>query len=525
MKKKAAAQFVRRLAREDSLLAKTFGVRSSFGEGESLITALYALLVALLVCLPSTSRAQLVDSFDPNANSDVRALAVQADGKILVGGFFTSIGGQTRNRIALLNPDGSLDASFDPNANDAVRAIAVQADGKIVVGGDFTSIGGQTRNQIARLNPDGSLDTSFDPNANREVRAIAMQADGKILVGGAFSSIGGQTRSDIARLSPDGSLDATFDPNVTNTTGTGAVFAIAVQADGKIVVGGVFTSIGGQTRNDIARLNPDGSLDASFDPNANFFVEALAVQADGKILVVGLFSSIGGQTRNGIARLNSDGSLDANFDPNANGQVHAVAVQADGKIVVGGTFFTIGGQTRNRIARLNPDGSLDASFDPNANFFVFAIAVQADGKILVGGTFTFIGGQTRNRIARLYPEAPSCSVTSTVCGRIIVGTAPTDFTVNLSDPADPATVQASDFTVNGTPADNDIIINGDLSITFHFNTSPVVGGQNTMHIPVGAFNCGQGPVQEFTCTLFYRVPGATPPPRPRPTPHIRPTPP
>jgi N-acetylneuraminic acid mutarotase len=120
---------------------------------------------------------------------------------------------------------------------------------------------------------------------------------------------------------------------------------------------------------------------------------------------------------------------------------------------------------------------------------------------------------------------PGCTVTSTTCGRIIVGTAPTDFTVNLSDPADPATVQASDFTVNGTPADNDIIINGALTITFHFNTSPVVGGQNTMHIPAGAFNCGQGPVQEFTCTLFYRVPGATPPPRPRPTPHPRPTPP
>jgi uncharacterized delta-60 repeat protein len=523
MKKKAAAQFVRRLAREDSLLAKTFGVRSTFEEGGSLITALYALLVALLVCLPSTSRAQLVDSFDPNANNEVRVFAVQADGKILVGGFFSSIGGQTRNKIARVNPDGSLDATFDPNANQGVFAVPVQADGKILVGGYFTSMGGQTRNRIARLNPDGSLDTTFDPNANSDVRPIAVQADGKILVGGSFSSIGGQTRNRIARLSPDGSLDATFDPNVTGTTGTGAVFAVAVQADGKIPVGGDFTSVGGQTRNNIARLNPDGSLDAAFDPNASFFVEALAVQADGKILVVGLFGSIGGQTRNGIARLNSDGSLDANFDPNANGQVHAVAVQADGKILVGGTFYTIGGQTRNRIARLNPDGSLDASFDPNANDFVFAVAVQADGKILVGGDFTNIGDQPRNRIARLTPTG--CSVTSTVCGRIIVGTAPTDFTVNLSGPADPATVQATDFTVNGTPADNDIIINGDLSITFHFNTSPVVGGQNTMHIPAGAFNCGQGPVQEFTCTLFYRVPGATPPPRPRPTPRVRPTPP
>jgi N-acetylneuraminic acid mutarotase len=120
--------------------------------------------------------------------------------------------------------------------------------------------------------------------------------------------------------------------------------------------------------------------------------------------------------------------------------------------------------------------------------------------------------------------AQGCSVTSTACGSIVVGAAPTDFTVNLSDPADSATVQASDFTVNGTPADNDMISNGDLTITFHFNASPVVGGQNTMHIPAGAFNCGQGPVQEFTCTFFYRVLGATPLPRARPTPHPRPIP-
>ena len=151
----------------------------------------------------------------------------------------------------------------------------MQADGKIVVGGAFNSMGGQTRNGIARLNPDGSLDTSFDPNANREVDSLAVQADGKLVVGGAFSSIGGQPRNDIARLNPDGSLDATFDPNVTETTGTGAVEALAVQADGKIVVGGVFTSVDGQTRNNIARLNPDGSLDACFDPNASFLSKRL----------------------------------------------------------------------------------------------------------------------------------------------------------------------------------------------------------------------------------------------------------
>jgi hypothetical protein len=142
-------------------------------------------------------------------------------------------------------------------------------------------------------------------------------------------------------------------------------------------------------------------------------------------------------------------------------------------------------------------------------------AVWSGGEMIVWGGWDYSDLNTGARYCA------RCSVTSTVCGRIIEGTAPTDFTVNLSDPADPATVKAGDFTVNGAPADNYIIINGDLTISFHFNISPAAGGQNTMHIPAGAFNCGQGPVQEFMCTFFYRVPGATPPPRPRPTPHPR----
>src|SRR5207253_7951703 len=144
-----------------------------------------------------------LDGYDPNANSAVRVVVVQPDGKILIGGEFTTLspnGGAavTRNRIARLNPDGTLDA-FNPNANGIVYSIAVQADGKILAGGTFTNIGGQTRNHIARLNPDGTLD-AFNPNANSEVDAIAVQADGKILAGGAFSNTGGQRRHYSARL-------------------------------------------------------------------------------------------------------------------------------------------------------------------------------------------------------------------------------------------------------------------------------------------------------------------------------------
>ena len=151
----------------------------------------------------------MADSFDPNANNVVYSIAVQADGKILVGGDFhgaNSIGGQTRNFIARLDATTGLADSFDPNANSTVLSIAVQADGKILAGGDFNganSIGGQTRNRIARLDATTGLADSFDPNANSTVLSIAVQADGKILAGGFFTSIGGQTRSLFARLTND----------------------------------------------------------------------------------------------------------------------------------------------------------------------------------------------------------------------------------------------------------------------------------------------------------------------------------
>ena len=255
---------------------------------------------------------------------------------------------------------------------------------------------------------DGTLDFAFNPNATGQVNAIALQADGKILVGGFFNgtnSIGGQTRNYIARLeATTGSADS-FNPSAT-----GVVESIVVQADGKILVAGVFNganSIGGQTRNYIARLDPATGLADSFDPNANGAVDAIAVQADGKILAGGAFNganSIGGQTRNFIARLDANTGAADSFDPNANDSVGSIAVQADGKVLAGGGFTSIGGQTRNFIARLDPATGAADSFNPNANFGVFSIVVQVDGQILAGGFFTNIGGQTRNRIARLDPS-------------------------------------------------------------------------------------------------------------------------
>src|SRR6266568_2733999 len=180
-----------------------------------------------LALLTASVRGQsALDGFDPNANSLVTVVVVQPDGKILVGGNFTTLspnGGAAvpRNRIARLNPDGTLDTAFNPNANAQVNAIALQADGKILVGGFFNrarSIGGQTRNYIARLDPTTGAADSFDPNANYFVHAIAVQADGKILACGSFNganSIGGQTRNYIARLDGTTGLADAFDPNAS----------------------------------------------------------------------------------------------------------------------------------------------------------------------------------------------------------------------------------------------------------------------------------------------------------------------
>ena len=211
------------------------------------------------------------------------------------------------------------------------------------------------------------------------------------------------TRNGIARMQTDGRLDQTLN---LSTVGD-YILATAVQPDGKTLIGGSFTTVLGVARNNIARVNTDGTLDAGFNPNANGTVFAIVVQADGKILAGGSFSgasSIGGQTRNNIARLDATTGLADTWNPNADDTVNAIALQADGKIVAGGIFITIGGQPRNRIARLDATAGAADTWNPNASTafsVVNSIAVQADGKILAGGNFTGIGGQTRNRIARL----------------------------------------------------------------------------------------------------------------------------
>ena len=243
----------------------------------------------------------------------VRAISKAKKAALLLFSLASFLGGGA----AVVRGQSALDG-FDPNANNVINAAVVQPDGKILIGGTFTTLspnGGAavTRNRIARLNADGTLDTAFNPNANGDVYSIAVQADGKILAGGTFTTIGGATRNRIARLDATTGVADSLNPNASNT-----IFSIAVQADGKILAGGIFTTIGGQTRNRIARLDATTGLADSFNPNADGAVDTIAVQAGGKILAGGDFLVIGGATRNRIARLDATTGLADSFNPNAN---------------------------------------------------------------------------------------------------------------------------------------------------------------------------------------------------------------
>ena len=375
---------------------------------------------AILFALTATAGAQTVlDGFNPNPNSSVLAMVVQPDSKILIGGYFTTLspnGGAavTRNHIARLNSDGTVDPTFDPDVEpwqtSSVYSLALQADGKVLIAGYFTTVGGQARHLMARLDPVTGLPDSFDPSPSNNVTTITPQPDGKILVAGLFGTIGGQPRHFMARLDPNTGLADLFNPNPNSY-----VDSIAVQADGTILAVGDFFYIDGQYRDRIARLDPaTGSVD-SFNPTANSRVRSLALQADGKLLIGGDFTSAGGQTRTRMARLDPTTGAPDSFDPNANNTVNTITAQADGKILVSGAFTganSIGGQSRNRIARLDPTTAMADSFDPNPNNDFNLIAVQADGKILVAGNFNgsnSIGGQRRNFIARFLGPTPPCT--------------------------------------------------------------------------------------------------------------------
>ena len=380
----------------------------------------------------SATLTGLTDGYDAGLNggpgSRVACIAVQPDGKALMGGSFSAAYATPRGNLARFNTNATVD-SFVANTDNPVECVLVQPDGKILIGGTFSSVNGTTRGGFARLNADGSVESTstFNPGtgANGSVFAMALQPDGKILIAGAFSSVNGQARSRIARLNADGSVESTttFNPG-TGVTGGVAVFALALQSDGKIVLGGSFTTVNGSARSNLARLNSNGSLEGTgtFNPGSGPAgqVNALLVQPDGKILVGGDFLTFNSSARVRIARLNSNGSLEGTgtFNPGTgvDGPINTLALQADGKILMGGTFANVNGQSRSRLARLQANGNLESlttfNIGTGPNGSVEALALQADGRILIGGDFSQVNGSSRALQARLNNDAISVALSA-----------------------------------------------------------------------------------------------------------------
>ncbi len=332
--------------------------------------------------------------------SPVLALAVSGS-TVYASGFFTSIGGQNRTFIAALDAGSGLATAWNPSADGTVRAFAVTGS-TVYAGGNFTSIGGQNRHGIAALNASSGAATTWNPNpvngvSDGTVNALVISGS-TIYAGGDFTSIGGQTRNGIAALNASGAVTA-WNPDATWGDWQGSIAAIAVSGS-TVYVGGDFDFIGGQTRNDIAALDAGSGLATAWDPEASATgyagVSALAVSGS-TVYAGGLFTSIGGQMRNHIAALDAGSGLATGWDPNADANVSALAVSGS-TVYAGGWFTSVGGQTRKNLAALDATSGLATGWDPSPDRAVDALAVSGSTVYAVG-YFTSIGGQSRSEIA------------------------------------------------------------------------------------------------------------------------------
>jgi uncharacterized delta-60 repeat protein len=342
----------------------------------------------------------------------VRGMALSSQGRILIGGDFTTVNGVARNGVARLNADGTLDQNFNPGTGTfGVLAVATLPNDDAYVGGDFLTVNSINRARIARLRNDGSVDAAFNPGLGADARVwtIAPLPNGQVLIGGDFQTVNGTNRPHLARLNNDGSLDTSFPAGGGGPAGS--VRTILRLADGRLLIGGDFLSVHSIARSRLARLAADGSLDASFDPAAvNGWVFALAVETNGNVVAAGSFNQVNSTPRNGLARFTDSGALDLLFDPTPVSEaiVTSLAVQPDGKILIGGGFTSVDGKQRRRLARLHPDGTVDNLFLPDSidSGFVESLLLQPDGQVLAAGSFSSINQSPRLGIARFIGADP-----------------------------------------------------------------------------------------------------------------------
>lgn len=334
------------------------------------------------------------------------------DNGVVFGGDFTSYNGVNCQGIVKLRPDGTIDpnwllSGYVPGAQNfsgvaTVLDLKLESTGTILVSGAFPSYYGVGCPNLARINSlNGQIDIAFRDALvlnppNGAVWSVDTQSDGKIILGGDFSTLAAaNVRNGVARLLTNGSVDNTFTfSGATNAT----VRKVKVQSDDKILVGGNFTTINGVAKNRITRLNADGTSDATFlGSGVNNFVLDIEVQSDNKILLCGDFTNYNGNLANRFVRILPDGTADAYFN-NFGATVRCMSLLSNGSIAIGGQFNLAPTYSAIRFAVLNPDLTYNTTFaNPSANSTVLTTSVLADGRIAAGGDFTIFRGLARNR--------------------------------------------------------------------------------------------------------------------------------
>jgi len=321
-------------------------------------------------------------------------VAVQNDGKIVVAGDFDNYDGNPSGKIARLNADGSFDNTFNTGSgfNTLPNDLKVQPNGKILVAGVFNNYNGTSVDRVVRLNSDGTLDTSFSATISFVPNFIEVMSDGKIFVGGSSTSL--------IRLNADGSLDSTF--NYTDSTL--ATFAFVREtSSNQYFVGGLVD----QPLTPLIRVNQDGSIDNTFTPdpiisntflNSNGILNNIVIQSDGKIIVGGDFLQIGTREIRGLARLNTDGTLDSSFNPDDDinspegldidagfpGEVFAMSLDNAGRLIVGGFFRSYNKAFKNPLIAVEAFNDVQNFInipDPNFEQALIDESIDSDGII------------------------------------------------------------------------------------------------------------------------------------------------
>ncbi|MDU0371562.1 T9SS type A sorting domain-containing protein [Hymenobacter endophyticus] len=359
-----------------------------------------ALGAALLLHLPASAQTSRIDpTFSPvqatllengiSVPATIQDIVRQADGKYIIAGNFTAINGAPASGLARLEASGTLDAAFTAacQTNGPVSSLALQPDGRLLVGGSFTTLAGSPRAYVGRLEPSGVLDASFAPYAP-PVRAVGgvskllIQPDGKVLVAGLFNLRGaGQADQYVVRLSGStGQYDPSF--QFTLPTPDTSPRTILVQPDGHVLMGGNGPSY--RRAFMLTRLRPDGFVDAGFNTLESTFtseLNTLALDALGRIYAGGMFQNGPGNAF--LRRYLPNGTIDPDFNyPRTStsqyaGTIAAIALQPNGRLLVA--------QAKG-VERLLPNGSFDTSFITGIGGTVRQFLVQPDGAIMVAGT-------------------------------------------------------------------------------------------------------------------------------------------